>query len=79
MWKNHIRSKKHTTFVPIANHGVFYVRNIDIHLPTNDHQVPILRTYLPTYIVMVTGNQHTPVHHPVDAYYYSVMDEPQLS
>jgi len=26
-----------------------------------------------------TVNQHTPAHHPVDACYYSVVDEPQLS
>ncbi len=26
-----------------------------------------------------TVNQHTPPHHPVDACYYSVVDEPQLS
>jgi hypothetical protein len=26
-----------------------------------------------------TVNQHPPAHHPLDAYYYSVLDEPQLS
>jgi hypothetical protein len=26
-----------------------------------------------------TVNQHPPVHHPLDASYYSVVDEPQLS
>jgi len=26
-----------------------------------------------------TVNQHTPVHQPLDACYYSVVDEPQLS
>jgi hypothetical protein len=30
---------------------------------------------LPQVIV----NQHPPVHHPLDAHYYSVVDEPQLS
>jgi len=24
-------------------------------------------------------NQHSPTHHPLDAHYYLVMDEPQLS
>jgi hypothetical protein len=26
-----------------------------------------------------TFNQHPQAHHPLDAYYYSVVDEPQLS
>jgi len=26
-----------------------------------------------------TENQHPPAHHPLDARYYSVVDEPQLS
>jgi hypothetical protein len=32
-----------------------------------------------TYFLMGTVNQHPPVHHPLDARYYSVVDEPQLS
>jgi hypothetical protein len=30
-------------------------------------------------IVGTTVNQHPPTHHPLDACYYSVMDEPQQS
>jgi len=30
-------------------------------------------------MITATVNQHPPVHHPLDARYYSVMDEPQLS
>jgi hypothetical protein len=32
-----------------------------------------------TYLVTATVNQHPPVHHPLDARYYSVVNEPQLS
>jgi hypothetical protein len=32
-----------------------------------------------TVSLSATLNQHPPVHHPLDARYYSVMDEPQLS
>jgi hypothetical protein len=30
-------------------------------------------------MITATVNQHPPAHHPLDARYYSVMDEPQLS
>jgi hypothetical protein len=30
-------------------------------------------------IVLATVNQHPPVHHPLDAHYFSVVDESQLS
>jgi hypothetical protein len=31
------------------------------------------------YPLGATVNKHPPVHHPLDARYYSVVDEPQLS
>jgi hypothetical protein len=31
------------------------------------------------YNTGATVNQHPPAHHPLDACYYSVMDEPQMS
>jgi hypothetical protein len=31
------------------------------------------------YLTGAKVNQHPPAHHPLDACYYSVMDEPQMS
>jgi len=44
---------------------------------SNVGQVPVLPVR--TSNIMATVNQHPPADHPLDAFYYSVVDEPQLS
>jgi hypothetical protein len=40
------------------------------------HQV---KAHLQLSTLMATANQHPLAHHPLDACYYSIVDEPQLS
>jgi hypothetical protein len=49
-----------------------------IIIPEHDY-APLGSKDKMTPTLKATVNQHPPVHHPLDAQYYSVVDEPQLS
>jgi hypothetical protein len=54
--------------------------NRDDNLKFSSH--PFLSTLVSQKCNSISGatvNQHPPVHHPLDAHYYSVVDELQLS
>jgi len=62
-------------FVCTTSSFMGHCNSRELHMLWYDHIIKISKGRAKA----ATMNQHPPVHHPLDARYYSVVDEPQLS